>query len=311
MMRNSDNMVIQRHNLQSEYFAAYSEIEKKLESKSGGTFFFRETSFHGLQFVRCDYSLKEKELLMIDIENEALEMHFRLNGLSNIHTSDKSLDVNSGSNFLTYDSDNRQEVWMHPIEKGSFFEIRIGASHFEKLTEGFPSIAPEGFRGDCPLLTTPEMFAIIAQMDNTHYSGRMKSLFYEAKMTELFLLQFQQTQKTLTPNYFSYKQADKDKIYDVKYLIEKDINDFITVSHLAQLTGINKRKLMQGFKELFGTTIYAYILDLKMQASKRMLLDENKYVNEVADLIGYKNPQHFIAAFKKKFGFSPGKLKKQ
>lgn len=309
IMQTTENTIIKRHNLQSAYFEEYSEIEKKLESKLGGFLFFRETSFNGLQFVRCDYSLSEKELLIIDVENEVLEMHFRLNGLSHINTSKKSLEVKRGSNFLTYDNDNKQEVWMHPTEKGAFFEIRIGTSHFEKLIDGFSNTDSKDFFGNYPLITTPEMFAIINQIENSNYSGNMKALFYEAKMTELFLLQIQQVQQRPTKNIFSYKEADKNKIYDVKYLIEKDFNDCITISKLAQLTGINKRKLMQGFKELFGTTIYQYVLDLKMQESRRLLLDENKYVNEVASLIGYKNPQHFIVAFKKKFGFSPGKLK--
>jgi AraC-like DNA-binding protein len=39
-----------------------------------------------------------------------------------------------------------------------------------------------------------------------------------------------------------------------------------------------------------------------------VLLDTGKYkVNEVAFQIGYTNPSHFIAAFRKKFGITPKK----
>jgi AraC-like DNA-binding protein len=39
------------------------------------------------------------------------------------------------------------------------------------------------------------------------------------------------------------------------------------------------------------------------------MLQSGKYkVNEVASAIGYTNPSHFIAAFKKKFGYTPKKF---
>lgn len=308
-MQNQENTIIQRHNLQNEVFVDYTEKENKLESKSGGRLYFRETSFDGLQFVRCDYNLSEKELFYIDIENEALEMHFRLNGSSNINTSYHTMDIHKGNNMLTYDMDNRQEVLMHPTERGGFLEIRVGLSHFEKLIDNYAKTTLTEFAKGYPLMTTPEMFAIIAQMDNTCYTGKMKALFLEAKMTELFLLQLKQTQQLKIASPFSYKTVDKEKIYEAKFLIDEHINEFITISYLAQSIGINKRKLMQGFKELFGTTVYAYITDLKMERAKYLLLNENRFVYEVAEQIGYKNPQHFISAFKKKFGVSPSKLK--
>lgn len=46
-----------------------------------------------------------------------------------------------------------------------------------------------------------------------------------------------------------------------------------------------------------------------MQTAKDLLLEGSKNVNEIAYHIGYQNPQHFISAFKKKFGVSPGKMK--
>jgi AraC-like DNA-binding protein len=40
------------------------------------------------------------------------------------------------------------------------------------------------------------------------------------------------------------------------------------------------------------------------------LLQDDKSVSEVAELIGYKNPHHFTAAFKKRFGFLPSQVNK-
>jgi AraC-like DNA-binding protein len=46
-----------------------------------------------------------------------------------------------------------------------------------------------------------------------------------------------------------------------------------------------------------------------MERAKYLLMDSGKSISEVSDEIGYKNPQHFTVAFKKKFGLSPKNFK--
>jgi len=307
-MQNQEKTIIHRYNLQSENFAHYLEKENQVETKSGGVFLFHETIFDSLQFIQCDYSLNHNEHIHIDIEKEVLEMHFRVSGASCIQRSGKPIDLTHGNNMLTYQKDNKQEIVMSPVKDGSFFEIRIGISHFEKLMNEFTMHTPNMYQGDA-MAITPAMYSILAQIVNNPYSSKMRALFLEAKMMELFLLQIQQNIDHKQHTSFSYGQRDRDRIYETKQIIDQHINEFLTISKLSQLSGMNRRKLMQGFKELFGTTIHVYITEMKMLEARRLLLDEDKYVNEVADDIGYKNPQHFISAFKKKFGISPGKLK--
>jgi AraC-like DNA-binding protein len=73
--------------------------------------------------------------------------------------------------------------------------------------------------------------------------------------------------------------------------------------------GLNDFKLKKGFKELFGTTVFSYLNELKMDYAKRLILDEKKTIYEVAMTLGYSEPHHFYAAFKRRFGYSPGELK--
>ena len=307
-MQQRNNILIERQNLQSGLFTAYSEKKNSIQGNDEGWFSFQETSFDGLQFIHCDYQLVDEACICIAIENEALEMHFRLQGPGSIQRLNKTLDLPSGSTMLTLAEGKPQEACMHPSDKGHFYEIRIGTSHYEKLMSDFYPSAYGLFSGT-PCSITPEMYALLSQLSNTSYSGKMKALFLEAKMTELFLLQLQQNRKPAIDKPFSFKTSDKDKFYNAKQLIEEHLDEFITISRLAQLVGVNQRKLMQGFKAIFGCTIYQYISDLKMQTAKSLLLDGNKNVNEVAYHIGYQNAQHFTAAFKKKFGILPSRLK--
>lgn len=282
---------IHRKNLEGSEFDRYSEV-----SASHGRMRFQETSFDAMQFIRCDYALTQREQLYVDIESEVLEMHFRLNGASRVNGL---IALEKGQHTLSVRHNHLQEVVMQPVANGAFYEIRVGKRHFEKLIEG---IMPANTDNSLPI--TPAMYSILADMERNPYNGRMKHLFLEAKMVELLLLQVQQREQSL----FSFKKADKDKLHETRYIIEQDFLQFNTIADLSRQVGMNQRKLMQGFKEVFGQTVYNFVNDLRMNKA-RQLLQEGHFVNEVADIIGYKNPQHFTTAFKKKFGIQPGKFK--
>jgi AraC-like DNA-binding protein len=70
---------------------------------------------------------------------------------------------------------------------------------------------------------------------------------------------------------------------------------------------LNIKKLKEGFKQIYGDTVYGYLLDYKMNEARRMLSSRNFNVNEVGLKIGYSTSSHFIAAFKKKYGTTPKK----
>jgi len=80
-----------------------------------------------------------------------------------------------------------------------------------------------------------------------------------------------------------------------------------TLQELADEIGLNIKKLKQGFKQVYGDTVYGFLFDYKMEYARK-LLDSGTYnVNEVGNRIGYSTASHFIAAFKKKFGTTPKK----
>ncbi|MDQ1096340.1 MULTISPECIES: helix-turn-helix transcriptional regulator [Chryseobacterium] len=307
-MQNCKNVFIERQNLQDRSFTPYTEKQHSIITDSEGSFSFFETSFNHLQFIECSYQFHDEEQICIDIENEVLEMHFRLQGSSSIQRENTSVELHQANNMLTFQKDSQQKVHMRPVQDGYFYEIRIGISHFEKLMSDFYQPSPEYFSGT-PLQITPEMRLLLSQMTRTAYTGHMKSLFLEAKMTELFLLQLQQNRTLASGRSMTIRNSEKDKFQYAKQLIEHHTDQFLTVSELAQQSGLTPRKLMQGFKELFGCTVYQHIKHVKMQTARTLLMDTDKHINEIARDVGYQNAQHFITAFKRNFGISPGKMK--
>ena len=97
------------------------------------------------------------------------------------------------------------------------------------------------------------------------------------------------------------------KIRRAKEIIISRMAEPPSLQELANEIGLNLKKLKEGFKQIYGDTVYSFLFDYKMEHARR-LLESNKFnVNEVGVQIGYSTASHFIAAFKKKFGTTPKK----
>lgn len=98
---------------------------------------------------------------------------------------------------------------------------------------------------------------------------------------------------------------------EVKELISLNLQNCYSIEQLAEISGMNRTKLQEGFKDMFGKTIFTFTTDMKMLKAKLLLEDEQGLsLTEIASMLGYKHTNHFSAAFKKRYNFSPSQLKK-
>jgi AraC-like DNA-binding protein len=208
---------------------------------------------------------------------------------------------------------------MSPTYGGTrlFFELLFSEEFFKNLftpESGFMTRFQENKTVNRPLpdflaAMQPAMYAVINEMRNAPYSGSLKGLYLEAKAIELFLAQVSQLDRSFRGRQPAIKPADSDALYAVKNYIDVHYHECCSIAGLARMACINQTKLKSGFKALFGTTVFAYVNNLRMQEAKRLLLDEKLPVGEVAERTGYVHPHHFAAAFKRKFGVLPGSMK--
>ena len=80
-----------------------------------------------------------------------------------------------------------------------------------------------------------------------------------------------------------------------------------SLKELAELVEISLKNLKEGFKQVYGNTVFGFLYEYKMNVASNMLSSKNYNVNEVALHLGYSTASHFINAFKNKFGTTPKK----
>lgn len=74
---------------------------------------------------------------------------------------------------------------------------------------------------------------------------------------------------------------------------------------LARQVGLNERKLKQGFQQIFGTTVFGYLQNYRMQQAKQLLRNSNVTIASVAAAVGYRNSEAFSVAFQRQFAIGP------
>lgn len=94
--------------------------------------------------------------------------------------------------------------------------------------------------------------------------------------------------------------------------VESKLNRFKAsppnIAELAKSVSMSTGKLSQAFKEVYGTSVYTYYQNQRMQKAHELLSTKKFSVKEVGEKLGYTNLSNFVLAFKKEFDVAPKDL---
>jgi AraC-like DNA-binding protein len=145
---------------------------------------------------------------------------------------------------------------------------------------------------------------------NCPLEGKLGYMMIETSIIQILLIQLH----SLFYKEEAFKQPvanrrDVEIIQELKEYLAKTFLEDHCLPTLARQFGTNTNKLMRLFKKVFGTSIFEFIGELRMDHAMELLHEHELLVTEVARTVGYKNPNHFSCAFKRKYGISPSDVK--
>jgi AraC family transcriptional regulator, transcriptional activator of the genes for pyochelin and ferripyochelin receptors len=149
---------------------------------------------------------------------------------------------------------------------------------------------------------------LLQQVIQDKKEGLIHATFAESKAIELFSLQLRRWEEEIvtTPSRSKLlRTADMEKIIMARNMLMTDLKNAPTIDMLSKKSGVNRQKLKQGFKRMFGTTINEYVRNERLRMAKRLLSSENSNIKDVATSVGYENPSYFARRFKEKYGLYP------
>ncbi|CAM4030503.1 response regulator [Cohnella lubricantis] len=95
-----------------------------------------------------------------------------------------------------------------------------------------------------------------------------------------------------------------------QYIEENFCKKGITLNEVARHNHVSPNYLSYLFKKYMHCNLWEYVIKLRMEESRRLILTTDLRRYEIADRVGYESPEHFSKIFKKYYGISPTELKK-
>lgn len=146
---------------------------------------------------------------------------------------------------------------------------------------------------------------------NHSYEGSLENIFINAKIHEVLLYSLDCLVDEKTEGFackFLADESGRDRIYAAREILLQHIGDPITIKELSRKVAINECYLKKGFKEVYGTTIFDFYQQQRMEHAKYLLYEKGLSVTDVSALLGYSSISHFSTAFKKHTGLKPCEL---
>ncbi|EAQ41892.1 MULTISPECIES: helix-turn-helix transcriptional regulator [unclassified Polaribacter] len=272
-----------------------------------------EKGFYVLHFQN---ESKEVESFEREIDSTFIQIHFCLRGKSKFlfNNSSYSFDVLDNRSILLYNPQRTLPINLEIQPKTTLISLLISIEKFHSLfskESGYiPFLSDENsnkkYYDDAEI--KPTVAIVLQQIINSNINSSIRDLYVKGKVYELLSLHFQKDE-TAEGEYCPFLVDEQNvlKIRQAKEIIISRMAEPPSLQELANEIGLNIKKLKEGFKQIYGDTVYSFLFDYKMEHSRR-LLETNQYnVNEVGTQVGYSTASHFIAAFKKKFGTTPKK----
>ncbi len=250
------------------------------------------------------------------VNQDFIQFHFCLKGQMNFvfNEGNYSFPVNEDHSMLLFNPLKPLPIEVELAPNTWLVSVLISIAKFHSLfssdADHISFLTPENsskkYYDNLPF--TSSIAVVLSQILQAKVHDSMKSLYFKGKVYELLSLYFNKNEDpSLEQCPFLVDEENVRKIRKAKDIILERMSDPPSLENLATEIGLSLKKLKEGFKQLYGDTVFAYLLDHKMEEARRMLDSQKFNVNEVGLKLGYSTASHFIAAFKKKYGTTPKK----
>jgi AraC-like DNA-binding protein len=278
---------------------------------------FKETRIEaGFIVLRFDNDSSQHQQVVRDIDSSFIQFHFCLKGAAifNFNNGAYQLPIREEHSLLLYNPQRdlpmnlvlEPESWLITV----LISIKKFHNLFSKEANYITFLSEENkdrkYYKDGSI--SPSMAIALNQLMNYNLHPSIKELYFKGKGYEILSLYFNRpADADVEQCPFLVDEDNVQKIKRAKQIIISRMHEPPTLQVLADEIGLSINKLKEGFKQIYGDSVFSFLFDYKMEVARQLLETGSYNVNEVGLKVGYSTASHFIAAFKKKFGTTPKK----
>lgn len=251
-----------------------------------------------------------------EIDSSFIQFHFCLKGGSKFifNKGRYALDILEENSLLLYNPQQNLPIHLEMQPNATLVSILISIKKlhalFSQEADYITFLSGENkdkkYYQDSKI--SPSIAIVLTQLLNYNLNASIKNLYFKGKAYELLSLYLNRNEDAdIEQCPFLVDESNVIKIRNAKDIVIARMTDPPTLQELSEEIGLNLKKLKEGFKQIYGDSVFSFLFDYKMEVARKLLESGDHNVNEVGAKVGYSSSSHFISAFKKKYGTTPKK----
>lgn len=266
----------------------------------------------GFNAITVNNTSKEKFTFLKEVETTFIQLHFCVNCDSSLFFNEHySLNIKETKSILLYNPKQKLPINLTIQPKGKHLilivSIKVFHSFFSKIAGLIQFLNEENkdkkYYLDKEL--APSEVLILNQIFKEQINSSLHDLYLKGKVYELLSLYFNKNEEDAQGCPFLDDEDNVEKIKKAKQIVINNMAEPPTLNEIADEISLSVSKLKEGFKHIYGDTVFNFLLDYKLEFARKLLVSKKHNITEISNQIGYSTASHFISAFKKKYGTTP------
>lgn len=280
--------------------------------------FYEETLIEaGFFILKFNNETDENQTFKREVSSNFIQFHFCIKGSASFIFNDGNytLPIQEENSLLLYNPQRDLPINLVLNKHSWILSVLLPINKFHSLfsTEAnyitFLSEENKDRKYYKDAHISPSMAIVLNQLMNYNLHPTIKPLYFKGKAYELISLYFNRpADADIEQCPFLADEDNVSKIKKAKQIMVSRMAEPPTLQELADEINLPINRLKEGFKQIYGDSVFSFLFDYKMEVARQLLATGSHNVNEVGLKVGYSTASHFIAAFKKKFGTTPKKF---
>lgn len=154
----------------------------------------------------------------------------------------------------------------------------------------------------------PSLQTLVDELINETIDETFTLFFRRVKAEELICRLLMALEKRHEKQLYALNSQDIHTIYQIKERMLERLEIPPAINELATSARMSPTKLKRLFRQIFGSSIFNYYQEFRINEAARLLKAEKLSVSEVGYQLGFTNLSHFSRVFEKHIGVKPKKF---
>lgn len=244
----------------------------------------------GFYVLKIQNNTSEVNKVIREINRTYIQFHFCLKGGGKFVFNDGNyaLEVSEENSLLLYNTQLDLPLnlmlspnsWMISV----VMSIRKFHSLFSDEASYIPFLSSENqekkYYAQEPV--SPAIAVVLSQIINYNLNATIKKLYVKGKVYELIALYFNKNTDTDVEQCpFLVDEDNVKRIRKAKEIIIANMAEPPSLTELSKEIGLSLKRLKEGFKQIYGDSVYSFLFDYKMEYARRLLESGQYNVNEI------------------------------